>query len=88
MLVGRVNVPFMTPEAYKARWQPTGLPQVVLFVALEEEKNELDHRTRMAFVHIYFTFADLSLLKWSEPEMNFNLSPKVGDHVTVLMMFS
>ena len=31
-------------QAYNARWQPIGLRRIVLFVSLEEEKNELDHR--------------------------------------------
>ena len=95
----------LTPEAYKARWQPTGLPQVVLFVALEEEKNELDHRTLMAFVHLKYyislslyiythkyidiiRFGDSFLFEGSEPEMEFNPSSKLDDHVTILMMFS
>ncbi len=35
----------MLCQAYTSRWQALGLPQAVLFIALEEEKNELDHRT-------------------------------------------
>lgn len=34
----------VVPEAYSSRWEPLGLPRVVLFIVLEEEKNELDHR--------------------------------------------
>eukprot|EP00434_Breviolum_minutum_P046303 symbB.v1.2.041796.t1/scaffold8650.1/size5493/1 len=34
----------MLCQAYTSRWQALGLPQAVLFIALEEEKNELDHR--------------------------------------------
>ncbi|CAK8997870.1 Glutathione synthetase (GSH synthetase) (GSH-S) (Glutathione synthase) [Durusdinium trenchii] len=34
----------MAHEAYSSRWEPLGLPRVVLFIVLEEEKNELDHR--------------------------------------------
>ncbi|CAL1163782.1 unnamed protein product [Cladocopium goreaui] len=41
---GMAEAMSLADKAYKARWQPTGLLQVVLFVALEEEKNELDHR--------------------------------------------
>ena len=49
----------------------------------------------MVFVHIVhivhnfiIAFGDLFLFEGSEPEMDFNPSSKVGDHVTILMMFS
>eukprot|EP00434_Breviolum_minutum_P012976 symbB.v1.2.011441.t1/scaffold762.1/size178242/2 len=41
---GMAEAMMLAHEAYTSRWQALGLPQAVLFIALEEEKNELDHR--------------------------------------------
>lgn len=46
------------------------------------------HIVHIVHIYIIIAFGDLFLFERSEPEMDFNPSSKVGDHVTILMMFS